>query len=85
MQSVFAIAGRRRNAQGRAANHAKIRTSSALLRKKRSEDELRAELAKFSDMRFAFANDMAGARYLGILTGEDADALSKTAALINPK
>ena len=49
---------------------------------KRFEDDLRAELAKFSDMRFAFANDMAARDISVILTGEDADALSKTAALI---
>ena len=82
VQSVFAIAGGGGEThKGELLITLKPHKQRAVTQK-RFEDELRAELAKFSDMRFAFANDMAARDISVILTGEDADALSKTAALI---
>lgn len=82
VQSVFAIAGGGGEThKGELLITLKPHKQRGVTQK-RFEDELRAELAKFSDMRFAFANDMAARDISVILTGEDADALSKTAALI---
>ena len=76
VQSVFAIAG------GGGETHKGELLITLKPHKQRGVTQKRAELAKFSDMRFAFANDMAARDISVILTGEDADALSKTAALI---
>ena len=49
---------------------------------KQFEDKLRDELAQFSDMRFAFRNEMAARDVSILLTGNDPEKLNKAAATL---
>ena len=82
VQSVFAIAGGGGEThKGELLITLKPHKQRAVTQK-RFEDELRAELAKFSDMRFAFANDMA-ARDIGAKNAQVNEPLQKPEIRIN--